>query len=217
MSHRCLLPKGISMTQDEVRGLTQELKTQVSILGFFVALMWGLEIVDVALGGVGRFCGGLNQFGIFPRTLIGLRGILFAPFLHGGFPHLIANTIPFITLGWLVMLRRTSDFFWVSAIAAVIGGLGTWVIGAPGCHIGASGVIFGYVGYLIARGYFDRKIGSMLFSIVVLVLYGGLLWGVLPLQYGISWEGHLFGLIGGVVAAKLLSEPKQKPFDPLQD
>lgn len=197
------------MTRNEVGGIAREIRAQVLILGAFVGLMWVLEIIDAPLGGGGRWCGGLNQFGIFPRQIAGLRGILFAPFLHGGFAHLIANTIPFATLGWLVMLRRTTDFWLVTAIAMLIGGLGTWLFGAPGCHIGASGVIFGYLGFLISRGYFERRIGSVLFSIVVLLLYGGLLWGVLPLRIGISWEGHLFGFIGGVIAAKLLAVPRR--------
>lgn len=193
------------MSRNEVGGIAREIRSQVLILGAFVGLMWILEIIDAPLGGGGRWCGGLNQLGIFPRQVAGLRGIVFAPFLHGGFAHLIANTIPFATLGWLVMLRRTADFWLVTAIAMLIGGLGTWLFGAPGCHIGASGVIFGYLGFLISRGYFERRIGSVLFSIVVLLLYGGLLWGVLPLRIGISWEGHLFGFIGGVIAAKLLA------------
>lgn len=190
-------------TGREVQGLLQEVKTQVLILGGLVALMWASEIIDFFLGGE------LNRFGIIPRTVVGLRGILFAPFLHGNFAHLIANTVPFVTLGWLVMLRRTSDFIWVSVISMVIGGLGTWLF-APrlSVHIGASGVIFGYLGYLLARGYFERKLGSMLFSIVVAIVYGGLLWGVLPIQYGVSWQGHLFGLIGGIVAAKFLTSGK---------
>jgi membrane associated rhomboid family serine protease len=198
------------MSRDEVQGLAREVKSQVLILGGFVALMWGLEIVDIFLGGTGRTCRGLNQFGIFPRQLAGLWGIFFAPFLHGGFGHLIANTIPFVTLGWLVMLRRTADFFVVTIAAMLVGGLGTWLFGAPGCHIGASGIIFGYLGYLLGRGYFDRSFGSMLFSIVVLLMYGGLLWGVLPIRVGISWEGHLFGFLGGVVAAWLLSSGSKK-------
>jgi len=197
------------MSRDEGGSIAQEIKAQVLILGGFVGLMWILEIIDAPLGGAGRWCGGLNQFGIFPRQISGLRGILFAPFLHGGFAHLIANTVPFVTLGWLVMLRRTADFWVVTVIAMLIGGLGTWLFGTPGCHIGASGVIFGYLGYLISRGYFERRLGSALFSIVVLVVYGGLLWGVLPLQVGISWEGHLFGFIGGVIAAKLLATPRR--------
>lgn len=197
------------MSRDEVAGIAREIKAQVFILGVLIGLMWIVEIIDAPLGGAGRSCGGLNQFGIFPRQIIGLRGLVFAPFLHGGFAHLIANTIPFATLGWLVMLRRTADFWIVTIVAMLVGGMGTWLFGAPGCHIGASGVIFGYLGFLISRGYFERRIGSALFSIVVLFLYGGLLWGVLPLRVGISWEGHLFGFIGGVIAAKLLAEPRR--------
>ncbi len=192
------------MSHNEMKALAREVKAQVLILGSFVAVMWAIEVLDLLLGG------SLDQYGILPRTMIGLRGILFAPFLHAGFAHLIANTIPFLTLGWMVMLRRTSDFFEVTAIVMVLGGLGTWLFGSPGFHIGASGVIFGYLGFLLSRGYFERRFGSILFSIVVLFLYGGLLWGVFPTNPMISWQGHLFGFIGGVVSAKLLAEPAKK-------
>lgn len=188
------------MSSSETKAIAREFKAQVYILGGLVALMWALEFVDLFLGGA------LNQFGIVPRNIVGLRGILFAPLLHGGFPHLISNMVPFVVLGWLVMLRRTSDFFVVTAIAMLIGGLGTWLIGSPySVHIGASGVIFGYLGFLLLRGYFERSVTAILFSLVVGFLYGGILWGVLPGQYGISWEGHLFGFLGGVLAARLLS------------
>jgi membrane associated rhomboid family serine protease len=189
--------------RNEVKGFTQELRTQFMILGGLIGLMWAIEIID-HLPTVN-----LDIYGIMPRNIIGLRGILFAPFLHGNFPHLIANTVPFLTLGWFVMLRRTSDFWWVSIISALIGGLGTWLISPTfSIHIGASGVIFGYLGFLLSRGYFERNFASMMLSVTVGVLYGGLLWGVLPQQPGVSWQGHLFGFIGGVVAAKLLAEPK---------
>lgn len=192
------------MSHNEMRALAREVKAQVVILGSFVAVMWAIEVLDLLLGG------SLDRYGILPRTMIGLRGILFAPFLHAGFAHLIANTIPFLTLGWMVMLRRTSDFFEVTAIVMVLGGLGTWLFGSPGFHIGASGVIFGYLGFLLSRGYFERRFGSILFSLVVLFMYGGLLWGVFPTNPLISWQGHLFGFIGGVVSAKLLAEPAKK-------
>lgn len=185
----------------EVQGLVGEVKAQVAILVFAVGLMWAIEIVDFFLGGA------LNSFGIIPRSVMGLRGILFAPFLHGNFAHLIANTVPFVTLGWFVMLRRTRDFFWVTAIAMLIGGLGTWLIApANTVHIGASGVIFGYLGFLISRGYFERSFVSILFSVIVGLAYGGLIWGVLPGQLGISWQGHLFGFVGGIVAAWLIAD-----------
>lgn len=168
-------------------------------------LLWTIEIVDQFV-----FSGFLDQwFGIRPRTIPGLWGIAFAPFLHGSFGHLISNTLPLVTLGWLVMLRRTSDWFVVSAITALCSGLGTWLIGASySTHIGASGVIFGYFGFLLLRGYFERSFVAIAFSIVVTVLYGGMLLGTVPFLNApnISWEGHLFGFLGGVLSAWLLAD-----------
>ncbi|NEO02697.1 MAG: rhomboid family intramembrane serine protease, partial [Moorea sp. SIO3I7] len=139
----------------------------------------------------------------------GLRGILFAPFLHGGFSHLISNTIPFLVLGWFVMLQETSDFFVVTSITMVVGGLGVWLLGAPNSvHIGASVLIFGYLGFLLFRGFFERNLPSIFLSILVGFLYGGLVWGVLPSQPHVSWQGHLFGFIGGILAARLLARRK---------
>lgn len=193
-----------SLVHQETKALTRELKTQGTILVGLVGVMWALEIVDIALGGA------LNAYGILPHSLIGLRGILFAPLLHGNFAHLIANTIPFLILGWFVMLQETSDFFIVTAITMLFGGLGTWLIGSPNSvHIGASGVIFGYLGFLLARGYFERNIPSIFLSLIVGFFYGGAIWGVLPSQPGISWEGHLFGFIGGILAARLLTRRKK--------
>lgn len=182
------------------QNLTRELKTQATILGTFLAIFWIVEILDQFV-----FGDALNRFGIVPHQLVGLRGILFAPFLHGNFQHLIANTGPFLLLGWLVMLQETSDFFWVTAITMVVGGLGVWLFGAPGSvHIGASILIFGYLGFLLLRGYFQRNVPSIAISLLVVFLYGGLVWGVLPSNPGISWQGHLFGFLGGVLAARWL-------------
>jgi membrane associated rhomboid family serine protease len=186
--------------ETELKAIATEIKTQVYILGTLVAIMWIEEIIDVFI-----FKGGLNQFGILPRHPIGLRGIIFAPFLHGGFAHLIGNTIPFLILGWLVMLKETKDFITVSIIAMLTAGLGTWLFGRYSYHIGASGVIFGYFGYLLARGWFEKKFLSLMLSVTVAIFWGRLIFGVLPTSYGISWEGHLFGFIGGIIAAKMLA------------
>jgi membrane associated rhomboid family serine protease len=184
---------------------SQEIKKQISILGSFVAIFWILEILDQFV-----FHHTLDGYGIRPHSLIGLRGILFAPFLHGGFGHLIANTVPFLILGWLVMIQETSDFWIVTIITMIVGGVGTWMLGAPNSiHIGASSLIFGYLGFLLLRGYFQRNIASILLSLVVGFLYGGLIWGVLPTQPGISWQGHLFGFLGGVLSAKLIAKEKR--------
>jgi len=193
-----------TLIRQETQALTRELKTQGKILGGFVALIWAIEIIDLFLGGA------LNAYGIRPHHLIGLRGILFAPFLHGSLAHLIANTIPFLILGWFVMLQETRDFFVVSGITMLVSGVGTWLVGSPNSvHIGASGIIFGYLGFLLLRGYFEGNFPSILLSLVVGFLYGGTIWGVLPLQPGISWEGHLFGFIGGVIAARFLARQKK--------
>jgi membrane associated rhomboid family serine protease len=187
------------------KAIAQELKTQFVVLVGLVVIMWAVEIFDQ---GIMRsvFRSSLDIYGIIPRNPIGLRGILFAPFLHGSFIHLLGNTFPFLVLGWLIMLRETRDFFVVSAVSALVSGAGTWLFGSPGVHIGASGVVFGYLGYLLLRGYFERSALAIALSLGVGTLFGSLLWGVLPLQYGISWEGHLFGFIGGAIAAKMLAK-----------
>ena len=187
------------------QGSRQEIKTQAIILATFVAIFWLLEILDQFV-----FRGSLDIFGIIPHQVIGLRGILFAPFLHGDFPHLIANTVPFLILGWLVMLQETSDFCIVTGLTMLVGGFGVWLFASPGSiHIGASILIFGYLGFLLLRGYFQRNIPSILLSILVFLLYGGTIWGVLPSRPGISWQGHLFGFLGGVLAAKLIATEKK--------
>lgn len=199
--HSPQVSQGKTMSSIETKALGNELKLQGAILGGFVALIWVLEIIDQVVPGRA-----LDRLGIYPRQMSGVWGILFAPFLHASIAHVAANTIPFVVLGWLVMLRDVRDFFFVTFMAMVIGGLGTWVFGANGIHIGASGVVFGYLGYLMLRGFFERSVPAIGFSLLVFFLYGGLLWGVLPLQRGISWEGHLFGYIGGVVAAYILAK-----------
>jgi membrane associated rhomboid family serine protease len=130
-----------------------------------LGLMWGLEILDTFV-----FRNGLDTLGILPRNAIGLRGILFAPFLHGGFTHLSGNTVPFIVLGWLIMTQSISNFVVVSVICMLLGGFATWLFGANGLHIGASGVNFGYIGFLLARYYFDRQLSSGIIALVVLMV-----------------------------------------------
>lgn len=187
-------------------GMADELTCQIYLLAGCLGIMWGLEIADQLWGT------GLDDWGIIPRRWLGLRGILFAPFLHSNLPHLLANTVPFFTLGWLVMLRRTRDFVWVTLMVMVLGGMGTWLIGdlfrdgAVTTHLGASILIFGYLGFLMLRGYFERRPGSILLSVTVVVIYGGLLWGLFPGQPGISWEGHFSGFWAGVFAARLLAD-----------
>ena len=176
------------------------LKTQVVTVGGGVAAFWGVFAANALSGGF------LMQFGVVPRTLVGLRGILFAPFIHGSIEHLVSNTVPFLILGWLVMLRDSRHFLGVTLASMLGAGLMAWLIGAPdSVHIGASGVIFGYLGFLMLAGWYERSFLSILLSVGVTALWGGLVFGVLPGQPGISWQGHLGGFLGGVLAARSLS------------
>lgn len=183
-----------------VRELSRELVTHGKILGGFVGFLWVVELLNAFV-----FGGALSNFGIHPRSVFGLLGILLAPLLHGSIAHLVGNTLPLLVLGWFVMLRRKRDFLYVSLASALVGGLGTWLI-APGntVHVGASILIFGYLGHLLSRGIFERRFWPIVGSLVVFFLYGGALFGVLPGQEGISWQGHLFGFLGGVLAARAL-------------
>ena len=166
-----------------------------------VAVMWVVEIIDL-LPGID-----LDRWGIRPRQLRGLIGIGTAPFLHNGISHLIGNTIPFLILGFLIAASGIQRFVQVMVIVMVVGGLGTWLIGpSNSIHIGASGLVFGFLTYLLARAIFEKKILYLLGGLVVLFLYGSVLWGLIP-KPGISWQGHLFGAVGGVIAAWTLHKP----------
>lgn len=169
------------------------------LIGAFVVLLWIIEIVDVASGSR------LEQAGIEPRSVDGLWGVLFAPVLHDDWTHLIANTVPVLVLGFLVLLSGLGRGLTATGIIWVVGGIGTWLIGGTGNHIGASILVFGFIAYLLTRGIFTRNIGQLALGVVVFVVYGGALWGVLPSTPGVSWQGHLFGAVGGVVAAWALS------------
>ena len=173
------------------------------VLGLLAA-MWVLEIVDLALDNR------LDQYGIEPRDPDGLVGVVAAPFLHGGFGHLIANSLPFLVLGILIALQGPLRVVWVTLIVMLVSGLGTWLIAPEGTiHIGASGIVFGYATYLLARGIFNSAIGEILIGVGVAVVWGTALLGGLVPQEGVSWQGHLFGAVGGVIAAWVLRRERR--------
>ena len=160
-----------------------------------LALMWALEVVNFVSGRA------LNGFGIVPREVSGLPGILAAPFLHGSLSHIMANTAALLVLGGLLALRGARAFVGVTAALAVISGLAVWCFARPAVHIGASGVIFGYFGYLVALGWYERTPAALFTALVVAFIYGGMLWGLMPSGNGVSWEAHVAGFGAGILAA----------------
>jgi membrane associated rhomboid family serine protease len=168
------------------------LRTRAYIIGISLAVMWGLEVIDMLIGQK------MNSLGNEPRTLSGLIGIPLAPVLHGGFGHLLANSLPFVILGFLTIMRGLSTFLVVSTVVVLVGGLAVWLVGSSGYHIGASGLIFGYFGYNLAMGIFERSLKSIVVSVAVGLFYGTMIFGVLPGRPGVSWEGHLFGAAAGI-------------------
>lgn len=181
------------------KGETQ--RDGIQLLVAIVAIMWLVEIVN-ALDSQR-----LDGDGIYPRSVGHLWGIFTAPFLHVGFPHLIDNTIPLVVMGAIIALRGAARLAILTLIVIVIGGLGTWLIGpSHSVTVGASGLVFGYASYLLARGFFDHSRLELLIGAVVAVIWGGALLSSLVPHYGVSWQGHVSGAIGGVVAAWWLAQ-----------
>jgi membrane associated rhomboid family serine protease len=171
----------------------------------FVALLYAIEGIDTATNH------DLDQGGVRPRTVDGLEGIAFGPLLHANWEHLIGNTLPVIVLGMLTLLTGIGRGLAATAIVWVVGEFGTWLTGASGTiHLGASVLVFGWLTYLISRGLFTRNLWQILIGVVVGLFYGSILWGVLPGQPGISWQGHLFGAVGGLLAGWVLSGDERR-------
>ncbi|MFE3646931.1 rhomboid family intramembrane serine protease [Streptomyces sp. NPDC059152] len=168
----------------------------------WVALLWVLEGVDTLSGNA------LDAFGIQPRDPAELVDVIPAAFLHFGFGHLAANTLPLLVLGFVAALRSGIRRFLAAALLIIlVSGLGVWLTAAPHSNTaGASGVVFGLFGYLLVRGFIERKPLDIGIGMGVALVYGSILWGALPTTSGISWQGHLFGLLGGVLAAFVLRE-----------
>lgn len=160
-----------------------------------LALMWAVELVDLLTPL------SLDRFGIRPRDTDHLVGVVLSPFLHLGLGHLLANTLSLLVLGSLLALT-TRHLWLVTSGVVLLGGAGVWLVGGAGTvHIGASGVVYGYAAFLVAYGVAARHLGQALVGLVVVALYGSLLWGVLPVRAGVSWQAHLFGALAGVALA----------------
>lgn len=175
------------------------------VVGGLLAVMWALELIDSLT------LNALDSFGIEPRQVSDLPNVLWAPLLHFGWAHLISNSVPFLVLGVLTYLSGAMRWVITTVVTAVVSGLTAWLLSATGTiTAGASGVVFGYLTYLLVRGIFTKKISQILIAVVVFALYGTVLLGVLPGTPGVSWQAHLGGAVGGVVAAYLLHSKRQR-------
>jgi membrane associated rhomboid family serine protease len=181
------------------------------LLGRFVpialvaAVCWVVFVVNNLL-----LQGHLLQYGIVPRQIGSLPGIIWAPFLHSSFSHLAANTLPLLVLGGILCARSRTEFALVTIAGILLGGGLTWLLARNASHVGASGLIFCYFGYLASLAYFRRTFGTLCLSVVCLFGYGGILIGVLPTTKAVSWEGHLAGLLAGVALAWVASKVRKK-------
>ncbi|MFG2139238.1 rhomboid family intramembrane serine protease [Streptomyces sp. NPDC048650] len=180
--------------------MSARLKPAICLMLGWGALLWALEGLDFVSGNA------LDAFGIQPRDPAELVDVVPAAFLHFGFDHLAANTVPLLVLGFVAALRAgIRRFLAVVALIVVTSGLGVWLTAAPGSNTaGASGVVFGLFGYLLVRGFIERKLVDVGIGVLVGAVYGSIVWGALPTDSQISWQGHLFGLAGGVAAAFVL-------------
>jgi membrane associated rhomboid family serine protease len=169
------------------------------VIGSFTVLLYLIEVVDAAMSGR------LDQFGIQPRTLGGLDGVLWAPLLHHGWAHLLSNTLPVLVFGFLAMSNGIGQWVAVTLTVWLFSGLGVWLVGGDGTTVGASGLAFGWLAFLLVRGIFNRAIGQILVAVVLFLYWGSTLLGVLPGNPGVSWQGHLFGALGGILAAWLVA------------
>jgi membrane associated rhomboid family serine protease len=170
-----------------------------------LAVCWGVFVVNnLVLGGA------LTRFGITPRHLGSLPGIIWAPFLHASFGHLAANTLPLLVLGAILCARSQVEFIETTVGGILIGGALTWLFARNACHVGASGLVFCYFGFLTSRAYFDRTLVTLLLAVICMVIYGGMMRGLLPTTFAVSWESHVAGLVAGVALAGLIAVQKRK-------
>ena len=172
--------------------MTSSLYLLIGFIGLILVIEIGNNYVEHAM----------NAYGIVPRSHFGLIGIPVSPFLHSSYLHVQSNSVGLLALGTLAVIRSGSRFPWICVVIILLGGLGVWVVGRPAVHVGASGLVFGFFGYLLIKGVLDRSIMSVLVALVVAGVFGtAVLSGALPTEAYVSWEGHLCGLAAGILAA----------------
>ena len=205
------VPTPRTQTRSPLLRKTQTQLEGLALLAGVVVLMWVIEGINTLDSNR------LDSDGILPRSIGHIWGIFTAPFIHASWQHLIANTVPFVFMGLIIALQGAKRFALVTVIVIVVGGIGTWLVspahtstGIPEYTIGASGVVFGYATYLFTRGFFNRNILELLIGLVVGVVWGGALWSSVVPHTGISWQGHVCGAIGGVLAAYMLRNERPR-------
>lgn len=178
----------------------------------YVVLIWGVHLLNAG--------GALLFLGVQPWDVTSLWHIFTAPLIHGSYSHIMANTLPGALFCFLISRSGSRAFWEVTGIVTVVAGLGTWVFGGIGTnHVGASGLIYGWLSYLVIRGIFNRSLSQVVLGVVLAFFYGGLIWGVLPGEAGVSWQAHLFGAIGGIIAGAIITSddpPKRQKLPPQQ-
>jgi len=174
------------------------------IIFYLVLIIWIVEIINLV------FAHQFYIWGIMPRNLEGMRGIVLHPFIHGSLQHAILNTMPLIVLGSFVALEGKAAFLNITIKIILIGGFLLWLMGRPSFHVGASLLIFGYFGFILAHAYYRKSLSAIAIAAVTLFLYGGIIYGIVPMDNQVSWEGHLFGLIAGIIGAKQIKTVSKK-------
>ncbi|MCW2912034.1 MAG: Rhomboid family protein [Actinomycetia bacterium] len=183
----------------------------ITLVTLMLAGMWALEVTDYVVTD-DNGANSLDQYGIRAHHVSDLPHIFSAPFLHAGFGHLTANSIPFLLLGFLAAFRGVGKFLLANLIVILVAGAGVWLTGpSDGVTLGASILIFGYFGYLLGRGVFERHLADIGIAVAVAAVYGTMIFGVLPSNPSISWQGHLFGLLGGLLSAWTLRRRRGLP------
>ncbi|MFT4729522.1 MAG: membrane associated rhomboid family serine protease [Granulosicoccus sp.] len=179
------------------------IKRDLAGVGIFIAVIWIIFALDSFLP--------LETYGLVPRTFRGLTGIVTMPFLHGDFKHLLGNTVPLaVTMMLLAGSRANSGA--IVVIITLLGGIGLWLFGRTALHIGASGLVFGLIAFHVCAGIFEKRLQSVVLSVVVGLLYAStILQGIVPFQRGVSWEGHLIGAIAGALVALIVSRMLKQP------
>lgn len=177
---------------DQLQWLVTMSKFNFHILVIILAVLWGVQIINLLLGYR------LNTLGILPREVPGLIGIIFAPVLHGGFTHLLFNSIPLFLLANFILLDGTTNFIAITLIITLLGGAGVWLVGRKALHVGASGLIMGYWGFLLLGAIMAPSILTIFLIVICLYYFGGFISSLLP-EEGSSWESHIFGFLAGLL------------------